>query len=95
VATLAFVAPGPGRFSVRELSAGASRAAARKRARRHVRSTRTRSRRAGTVHVRLRLTSAGRAALARGGRLPLRLRVGFKPDGGATRARTVRLTVRP
>jgi len=80
---------------VRELSAGASRAAARKRARRHVRSTRTRARRAGTVHVRLRLTSAGRAALARRGRLPLRLRVGFKPDSGTTRARAVRLTVRP
>ena len=95
VATLSFVAPGPGRFSVRELSAGASRASARNRARRHVRSRRTRARRAGTVHVRLRLTSAGRAALARRGRLPLRLRVGFKPDGGITRARTVRLTVRP
>ena len=47
------------------------------------------------VHVRLRLTSAGRAALARRGRLPLRLWVGFKPDSGTTRARTVRLTVRP
>ena len=80
---------------MRELSAGASRAAAHKRARRHVRSTRTRARRAGTVHVRLRLTSAGRAALARRGRLPLRLRGGFKPDSGTTRARTVRLTVRP
>jgi len=81
---------------VRELSASASRAAARNRARRHVRrSTRTRARRAGMVHVRLRLTSAGRAALARRGRLPLRLRVGFKPDSGTTRARTVRLTVRP
>ncbi len=95
VATLSFVAPGPGRFTVRELAAGASRAAARKRARRHVRSRRTRARRAGTVRVRLRLTSAGRAALARRGRLPLRLRVGFKPDGGISRARTVRLTVRP
>ena len=63
VATLSFVAPGPGRFSVRELAAGASRAAARKRARRHVHSRRTRARRAGTVRVRLRLTSAGRAAL--------------------------------
>jgi hypothetical protein len=94
-ATLTFVAPGPGRFSVRELPAGASRAAARKRARRHVRSRRTRARRAGAVRVRLRLTSAGRATLGRRGRLPLRLRVGFKPDGGITRARTVRLTVRP
>ena len=94
VATLSFVVPGPGRFSVRELAGGASRAAARKRARRHVHSRRTRARRAGTVRVRLRLTSAGRAALARRGRLPLRLRVGFKPDGGITRARTVRLTIR-
>jgi hypothetical protein len=93
---------GPGALSVEEsLTAGATRvdstvtAAAAKR--KHVAlisAVRVKVAAAGTVAVKLKLTSAARKLLKTKGKFSLKLRVAFTPRGGSTATKTASVTVR-
>jgi hypothetical protein len=71
--------PGPGKVTARESSNGPIAAAV------------VHAKRAGTVHLRLKLTAKGRNALrAHHGTLKVTLTVTFSPTGGTPRTKTVR-----
>ncbi len=96
-ARLGALVPGPGLLRAGPAANGAARVsvAARSRKKRKpklVGAARRRVKAAGKAYVTVRLTRAGKALLKRRGKLKLRIRVSFKPDGGKATAQTRRVT---
>ena len=96
-ARLGALVPGPGLLRAGPAANGAARVSVT--ARRHKKhrpklagSARRRVKAAGKAYITVRLTRAGKALLKRRGKLKLRIRVSFKPDGGTAAAQARRVT---
>ncbi len=91
--TLKITVPGAGTVEARDADAGKASAAASKKRKALIKRQKRTVRGAGTVRLRLRPSTTGRAKLRQNGRAKVRVKVTYRPRGGSATSRTKQATL--